>query len=150
MQRWRLLVEGLILGVMSCAGFIALMLTVLGSLGIDRRPAVVGLMADVLNIAGAVVLAYELLIREREHMQRKLLVAIVGRGIPVATSPRTIVKNQEELDRSFAQRSVRVAVLGSTILVIGFSILFYGRYLEYVDQGEVHRFMEKDRATQTR
>jgi hypothetical protein len=103
------------------------------------RPAVMGLVADILNFVAAVWLAYDLLFKEHEVESIEgidLVLKESGGRFPIQIDGETVA-DLPALERVFRHRTVRSAVTACLVLVLGLALLIGTRVLEFVEQGHV-------------
>jgi len=101
-----------------------------------------GFFGDFLSFAGALILALDALLREREFVRQKKLMTM----IKTLKEIRLTLKGIELVDEGsthlvFIRQSVRRSVFGASILTLGFVCLFICRWIEVADrarQGWTH------------
>jgi hypothetical protein len=145
-DRSMLVRKGVSWGLLTCTAVLLIAWLTVDLAGIKVYPAVIGFVGDALNLVGAVILAYELLFKDRDHIHKIVQHLLVERKVRVKLED-TVVSTQEEAEFVRARRTVRDAVWGCTVLLVGSSIILYGRFLEYYEQQGLHRLLEKDRQT---
>jgi hypothetical protein len=95
--------------------------------------AILGIVGDSLTFTGGVILAFDALRRETEFRRRKELDKAVEslKGIKL-TQNGIVVLNDESTELVFIRQSVRRALWGAGILMIGFLFLLATRFAELV------------------
>ena len=105
-----------------------------------RRPAVIGLLGDLYNFAGALWLAFDLLFKERESKRKEILNDIQtetrGRQIPFEVDGIE-VKGDDDIERVFRWRAAKQASSASVLLLFGLILVLGARLLEFVEQGHI-------------
>lgn len=96
-----------------------------------EHPPVLLMAGDLSNLVGGVWLAVDLIAKEREMRRHSLYLRVLTRRheFPIELDGRQI-QSEEDVEIVFVRRKARAALYASVLLLLGFTLLAIGHWVE--------------------